>query len=319
MKRTIFSITLILSFLILALPAVMLGQTPNLHVEGQTGGGSKLVRIQATSIVSDYDLVEIEAPSSPNSVGQFIECQHTGNIIKAQINWDGSAFFDNEINVGSQLLLDNSGTNSSAEIRLEDNSSNQTILIRAKDSGSNDGGDIILYGGSPLASTIEIDGNWGGTGVGRIVTDELQIDGGSDIAENFDVETDETNKEIQPGMIVSIDPNQPGKLQIAKEAYDSKVAGVISGANGVNTGLYMGQKGSEADGEHPVALAGRVYVKADAAFGKIRPGDLLTTSPTNGHAMKVKNHKKARGAVIGKAMSSLEGGKGYVLTLISLQ
>jgi hypothetical protein len=56
-----------------------------------------------------------------------------------------------------------------------------------------------------------------------------------------------------------------------------------------------------------------------ASFGKITPGDLLPTSPAPGHAMKVKKYKKARGAVISRAMTSLEKGRGYALVLISLQ
>jgi hypothetical protein len=72
-------------------------------------------------------------------------------------------------------------------------------------------------------------------------------------------------------------------------------------------------------GPYPVALTGRVYCWADASYGPIEPGDLLTTSDTPGHAMKVKNHKKAQGAIIGKAMTSLKTGKGLVLVLVTLQ
>ena len=84
-------------------------------------------------------------------------------------------------------------------------------------------------------------------------------------------------------------------------------------------GLLMGQRGTEADGQHPVALTGRVYCKVDASFGAVEPGDLLTTSPVSGHAMKVSDHSKATGAVLGKAMTSLESGRGLVLVLVSLQ
>jgi hypothetical protein len=46
---------------------------------------------------------------------------------------------------------------------------------------------------------------------------------------------------------------------------------------------------------------------------------LLTTSATPGHAMKVSNHAKAQGAILGKAMSGLEKGRGMVLVLVTLQ
>ena len=52
----------------------------------------------------------------------------------------------------------------------------------------------------------------------------------------------------------------------------------------------------------PVALMGKVFCKADADFGAIAAGDLLTTSSTRGHAMKALDRGRAFGAVIGKAL-----------------
>ena len=81
----------------------------------------------------------------------------------------------------------------------------------------------------------------------------------------------------------------------------------------------MGQRNSKADGKYPVALTGRVYCYVDATEGAIVPGDLITTSATPGHGMKVDDHARAQGAIIGKAMTALESGKGLVLVLVSLQ
>ena len=72
------------------------------------------------------------------------------------------------------------------------------------------------------------------------------------------------------------------------------------------------------EGGQDVALSGRVYVLADAANGPIKPGDMLTTSATPGHAMKVTNHQHAQGAILGKAMSALDQGQGMVLVLVTL-
>jgi hypothetical protein len=94
---------------------------------------------------------------------------------------------------------------------------------------------------------------------------------------------------------------------------------VISGAGGVQPGMIMGQEGSVADGEHPVALTGRVYVRCDASAEPIRPGDLLTTSDVPGHAMRAADRERAAGAILGKAMSALDQGRGLVLVLVSLQ
>jgi hypothetical protein len=52
----------------------------------------------------------------------------------------------------------------------------------------------------------------------------------------------------------------------------------------------------------------------------VSPGDLLTTSPTPGYAMKVGDYSRAQGAILGKAMQRLERGqKGQILVLVTLQ
>ena len=38
-----------------------------------------------------------------------------------------------------------------------------------------------------------------------------------------------------------------------------------------------------------------------------------------GHVMRVSDHAQAQGAIIGKAMSTLESGRGLVLVLVALQ
>ncbi|HKQ73920.1 MAG TPA: hypothetical protein VJ810_09355 [Blastocatellia bacterium] len=152
----------------------------------------------------------------------------------------------------------------------------------------------------------------------------LEITNGSDFAENFEVSAEKragnsSASEIQPGLVVAIDPANPGKLELSHRAYDRRVAGIISGAGGVQPGMTMGQAQTLADGKYPVALSGRVYVWADATHGAIRPGDMLTTSTMPGHAMKVVGPAKAQGAIIGKAMTGLKRGKGLVLVLVTLQ
>jgi hypothetical protein len=142
----------------------------------------------------------------------------------------------------------------------------------------------------------------------------LTITGGCDLAEPFPLK----DENIPKGSVVVIDDEHPGRLMRSERAYDSRVAGIISGANGINPGITLQQEGAFVDGQN-VALSGRVYVHADAAFGAIKPGDLLTTSDTPGHAMKVTEHPKAQGAILGKAMSELKAGKGMVLVLVTLQ
>jgi hypothetical protein len=144
----------------------------------------------------------------------------------------------------------------------------------------------------------------------------LAITGGSDLAEPFPLTA--MDKEIPQGSVVVIDQDNPGQLKMSDQAYDRRVAGVVSGANGIHPGIQMQQQGL-LEGGRNVALSGRVYVQADASNGAILPGDLLTTSSTPGHAMKVTEYAKAQGAVLGKAMTGLSEGKGMVLVLVTLQ
>jgi len=139
--------------------------------------------------------------------------------------------------------------------------------------------------------------------------------GGSDLSEYFDVRGDDL---VTPGMLVSI-AGEDGSLEITQAKRDKKVVGIVSGANGISTGLMMGQKGSIADGDYPVALTGRTYVYANTENGAIEAGDFLTSSSTPGYAMKVKKHRKSKGAIVGKAMTSLDKGSGFVLVLVNLQ
>ena len=178
--------------------------------------------------------------------------------------------------------------------------------------------------GTPLSLALNSPG--GNVGIGTLTpqntldvngttrTHSIIITGGSDLAEPFKMGGDK----IPQGAVVVIDEEHPGQLKMSAVAYDTHVAGVVSGANGINPGIALHQAGA-LDGDQNVALTGRVYVLADATGGAIHPGDLLTTSDTPGHAMKATDRARAAGAVLGKAMTGLSTGKGMVLVLVTLQ
>jgi hypothetical protein len=235
----------------------------------------------------------------------------------------------------------------------EGDGSSGTAFVQARDTSTTSVLDLRLRtkNGNSLTEAMTLKAN-GRVGIGTTSpaslldvagtarVNVLQIDGGADLSENFEIQpaadpyrdregagleprpegTQARRHEVEPGMVVAIDPQRPGKLRIATAAYDSTVAGIISGAGGVGTGMVMAHEGTLADGQHPVALTGRVYCMVDASYGAIKPGDLLTTSDTPGHAMKVLDRERAAGAIIGKAMTFLAAGeKGLVLVLVSLQ
>ncbi len=148
-------------------------------------------------------------------------------------------------------------------------------------------------------------------GLAKVKT--LQILGGADLAERFEVDG-----APEPGTVLAIDPARPGRLEPATEAYSHRVAGVVSGANALDAGIVLSKDG-RTEGTAAVALTGRVWVKCDATAAPIASGDLLTTSSLAGHAMKAADRERAHGAVLGKAMTALDSGTGMVLVLVSLQ
>jgi hypothetical protein len=177
----------------------------------------------------------------------------------------------------------------------------------------------IMARDNGAASTLHLNFEGGDVNIapnGTTTVATLEITGGGDLSENFEV----GGGGIQPGMVVVIDPDRPGELKASTHAYDRRVAGIVSGANGIRPGMTMGQTGTIVDGKHPVALTGRVYCYADATEQPIEPGDLLTTSDTPGRAMKAADHQRSHGAIIGKAMTGLRHGEsGMILVLVNLQ
>lgn len=180
------------------------------------------------------------------------------------------------------------------------------------------GGVIYLNDNNGAAKIRMYTGANGGGAVmavdGITTTQVMQITGGSDLAEPFETSC---GSELDPGTVVIIDDQNPGKLCVASEPYDSRVAGVISGAGGIKPGLTLKQEGLLESGQN-VALSGRVFVRASTVNGAIKPGDLLTTSSAPGLAMKATDRDRAFGSTIGKAMGVLEHGEGLVLALVNL-
>jgi hypothetical protein len=135
----------------------------------------------------------------------------------------------------------------------------------------------------------------------------------ADCAEDFDVAGAD---KVEPGTVMVL--GNEGALSESQHAYDKRVAGVISGAGDYKPGIVLDKQRTSGN-RQPIALLGKVFCKVDAQFGAIEVGDLLTTSPTPGHAMKTSDPFKAFGAVIGKALHPLTHGQGLIPILIALQ
>lgn len=135
----------------------------------------------------------------------------------------------------------------------------------------------------------------------------------ADCAEDFDVAACES---IDAGTVMVLGAD--GSLHESQQPYDRRVAGVVSGAGAFKPAIVLDRRQVQPD-RRPIALLGKVYCKVDAQHGAIEVGDLLTTSPTPGHAMKATDPQKAFGAILGKALRGLDDGQGLIPILATLQ
>lgn len=126
------------------------------------------------------------------------------------------------------------------------------------------------------------------------------------------------NQALSVGTVVVLNPAQSNQVMASTEAYDTRVAGVVS----ERPGLALGEAGKD---KVLVATTGRVKVRVDASLAPIRIGDLLVTSDKQGAAMKSQPLMfqgrvfHSPGTLIGKALEPLEKGTGEILVLLSLQ
>jgi hypothetical protein len=148
---------------------------------------------------------------------------------------------------------------------------------------------------------------------GTLTVSEDIILSNADCAEEFDLDPEQ---EIAPGTVMVLGDDRV--LRPSAEAYDRRVAGVISGAGDYRPAMVLDRQ-STSRPRGPLPLVGKVCCKADAVHAPIAVGDLLTTSPTSGHAMKASDRDRAFGAVIGKALQPLKSGQALIPILVALQ
>jgi hypothetical protein len=147
---------------------------------------------------------------------------------------------------------------------------------------------------------------------------------GKDIAELF-----LASEEVEPADLLIID-DASQELSVRKSTipYDKRVIGVASASPAM---VFQGRRLITHPSQFtkgtapPVALTGQVQVKVSMENGPIRPGDLLTSSSTPGHAMRCdRDSQKSFGRIVGKALEPFDGGlngetTGAIVIFVSLQ
>ena len=251
--------------------------------------------------------------------GLFRALVDAGN--KLIINFNGD--YQNGVEVASSLVVD--GALHAGDLLIDGTmqASSDEGLNLAASSLRIHGSDLILDGRSGQDNLfralvdagnkliINFNGDYEN---GVEVMSDLVVDGkvrssGGDCAEQFDIAADAA---AEPGTVMVIGAD--GRLEPCMMAYDSRVAGVVSGAGDLKTAFVLNdQIGHRA----AIALMGTVYCKVEASDAPIAAGDLLTTSATPGHAMKAAELDRGFGAVIGKALGSLRLGTGLIPILVA--
>jgi len=108
-----------------------------------------------------------------------------------------------------------------------------------------------------------------------------------------------SNGPIEAGDVVTLDPDHPGAVKRADRGADAEVVGVAVSA---------------ASNDQVEVAAAILEVRVDAGYGAIVPGDLLTSSPTPGAAMRALDG--TAGTIVGKALEPLEAGIGTIRVLL---
>lgn len=219
---------------------------------------------------------------------------------------------------GANTLSLNAKNNPDGILRLFNAAGANTVSLNSKGAsgwfgGSGVDGDVLVFAAGANGTDASQAAVWIKGATGDVVLQNAVVSQNADCAEDFEVQE---NAGVEPGAVLAL--SDDGPLILSSAAYDRKVAGVVSGAGGLRPGIVLGRT-SSTHNRWPIALSGKVFCKVDAGESPVSVGDLLTTSATPGHAMAARDHARAFGAVIGKALAPLTSGRGLLPVLVALQ
>jgi hypothetical protein len=224
----------------------------------------------------------------------------------------------------------NAGTNAAYSAAASGNDSFPTVTTLNDNLSSTGayGSGYVGIGTTAPTATLEVNGNIKMTKNLTSPTSLTFSDGttqttaytgiscGGDYAETVDVSGDRKN--YQPGDVLVIGAQSGADVLKSAEPYSTLVAGIYSTKPGV-VGRRQTSDAKTSTTEVPMAMVGIVPTKVTAENGPIRRGDLLVTSSLPGYAMKGTDRTRMLGAVVGKALGSLDSGTGLIEVLVSLQ
>ena len=123
---------------------------------------------------------------------------------------------------------------------------------------------------------------------------------------------------VETGDVLVADLERVGFMRRGTIPADPAVVGIVVREPALLLGRREEGAGEpEQDRRVPIAFSGIVPCSVDAGYGAIEVGDLLTVSPTPGHAMRA--NEPAPGSIVGKALEPLHTGTGQIRVLVMLR
>jgi virginiamycin B lyase len=265
-----------------------------------TGSGLAKLNVESTAILN-AGIGENEAlvvVGSANQVANLTEWRDSLSNVLAVVDKDGR-FGIGTTTPGSGLSVaanDDDGYVSSFR-NASSSDSPLNGLLRLSTAVSASGTDarfIQFYAGATSETN--------GTGIGRIRLNNGGVSyesGGADFAEYFS--TDDASR-YEAGDVVALDGQ--GRVVKTTLGSDRNLLGVVS-----DTAAFIGnakETYATDSGKLVVGLLGQLDVKVSTIGGEIRKGDLLTSSPVEGYAMKA----SGAGMILGTALEDFDGTEG---------
>lgn len=247
----------------------------------------------------------------------------SSSTLKAFSNSDGSvdiylSFGANAFSTSGYTVLENEG---------------ETVYVSPVDVGATPTGTLVFDSSSssyPPATYVDYAGNFSvrgnlklALGSGASITFQdgttqntayTGVTCGGDYAESVNASGD--RESYEPGDVLVLSDDTTTDIAKSVGPYSTSVAGIYSTKPGI---VGRRQLTPKSDAEVPMAMVGIVPTKVSAENGPIHRGDLLVTSSMMGYAMKGTDRSRMLGAVVGKAMGSLESGTGVIEVLVTLQ
>ena len=262
-------------------------------VHGESNGGPGVSGTSVGSVGIDAKTqtgpAAVRAINAGNGPGVFGTSLRVG-VFGTSTGTEGFSGVHGESNGGPGV----SGT-SVGSVGVDARTKTGPAAVRAVHEGNGLAG---LFGGN-----VHISGN-------LLIDGDVQL-AGADLAEQFSVVG---ALDAEPGSVVVLAGHD--QIRVSDTPYDRRVAGIVSGAGDYRPAIVLDTQSGR--GRRALALTGKVWCKVDADCGPIEVGDMLTTSPTPGHAMHAVDPVQAFGAVVGKALGNLRAGRGLIPVLVTL-